>query len=78
MEKVVMPQNGIYHEGVEALAEALSENPALQHLDLNDNLLTPKGENMLTPKGEIVLTPKGENVLRLKGEIEMAKLEKAR
>ena len=44
MEKVVMPQNGIYHEGVRALAEALSENPALQHLDLNDNLLTPKGE----------------------------------
>ena len=43
MEKVVMPQNGIYHEGIRALAEALSENPALQHLDLNDNLLTPKG-----------------------------------
>ncbi|XP_043219233.1 ran GTPase-activating protein 1-like isoform X2 [Amphibalanus amphitrite] len=47
MEKVVMPQNGIYHEGVQALAEALSENPALQHLDLNDNLLTPKGARAL-------------------------------
>lgn len=43
MEKVVMPQNGIYHDGVRALAEALSENKSLQHLDLNDNLLTPKG-----------------------------------
>ena len=31
------------HEGVRALAEALSENPALQHLDLNDNLLTETG-----------------------------------
>jgi hypothetical protein len=30
LEEVVMPQNGIYHEGLTALAEAFSHNPNLR------------------------------------------------
>jgi len=47
MERVVMPQNGIYHQGVRALVEACCENPALQQLDINDNTLTPKGARVV-------------------------------
>ena len=47
LEEVVMPQNGIYHEGIEALADAFSNNPNLKILNLNDNTLTEKGARHL-------------------------------
>ena len=47
LEEVVMPQNGIYHEGIEALADAFSNNPNLRILNLNDNTLTEKGAKHL-------------------------------
>lgn len=38
-----MPQNGINHAGVTALAEAMQHNPGLRILNLNDNTFTEKG-----------------------------------
>jgi len=38
-----MPQNGIHHEGVCALAKAFSKNPKMQVIDLNDNTFTEEG-----------------------------------
>ncbi|XP_068240751.1 ran GTPase-activating protein 1 [Palaemon carinicauda] len=43
LEHVAMPQNGIFHEGIAALAEAFSQNPNLRIINLNDNTFTPKG-----------------------------------
>ena len=34
-----MPQNGIFHEGIAALAQAFSQNPNLRILNLNDKLV---------------------------------------
>lgn len=42
-----MPQNGIYHKGVSALAKALSANPRLKILNLNDNTVGPNGAKAL-------------------------------
>ena len=38
-----MPQNGINHEGIEALAHAFSFNPSLRSIDLSDNTFVEKG-----------------------------------
>lgn len=38
-----MPQNGINHPGVTALAQAFSINPLLRVINLNDNTFTEKG-----------------------------------
>lgn len=38
-----MPQNGINHPGVTALAKAMQHNSALRILNLNDNTFTEKG-----------------------------------
>jgi Ran GTPase-activating protein 1 len=38
-----MPQNGIYHEGISALADAFSVNPNLKVINLNDNTFTERG-----------------------------------
>ena len=43
LEEVQMPQNGITHPGITALAEALAENKNLHILNLNDNTFTEKG-----------------------------------
>ena len=43
LEEVVMPQNGIYFEGLTALAAAFANNPNLRILNLNDNTFTDKG-----------------------------------
>ncbi len=43
LEEVVMPQNGIYHQGIKALSEAFCKNPNLRIINLNDNTFTPKG-----------------------------------
>lgn len=38
-----MPQNGINHPGVTALAQAFAVNPLLRVINLNDNTFTEKG-----------------------------------
>lgn len=38
-----MPQNGITHPGVTALATAIQHNTGLRVLNLNDNTFTEKG-----------------------------------
>ena len=43
LEEVHMPQNGINHPGVTALATAVQHNPDLRVLNLNDNTFTKKG-----------------------------------
>lgn len=43
LEEVHMPQNGINHPGVTALASAMQKNPGLRILNLNDNTFTEKG-----------------------------------
>lgn len=47
LEEVVMPQNGIYHVGITALAKGLSVNPNLRVLNLNDNTIGLKGARAL-------------------------------
>jgi len=43
LEEVHMPQNGINHPGVTALAMAMQHNAGLRVLNLNDNTFTKKG-----------------------------------
>jgi len=43
LEEVHMPQNGINHQGVTALASAMQHNPGLRVLNLNDNTFTERG-----------------------------------
>ena len=43
LEEVSMPQNGIFHDGISALAEAFVLNKKLKKLSLNDNTFTEKG-----------------------------------
>ena len=43
LEEVHMPQNGINHAGIAALAKAFSRNPALRTINLNDNSFTKRG-----------------------------------
>lgn len=38
-----MPQNGINHPGITALAQAFAVNPLLRVINLNDNTFTGKG-----------------------------------
>ena len=38
-----MPQNGINHEGITALADAVRNNKNLKHINLNDNTFSDKG-----------------------------------
>lgn len=40
-----MPQNGIYHQGIEALSNSFKNNHNLKVLDLNDNTVTKVGAN---------------------------------
>lgn len=47
LERVSMPQNGIYHEGISALADAFVKCPNMKHLDLADNTLTVRGASAL-------------------------------
>lgn len=43
LEEVHMPQNGINHAGVMALASAMRHNPELRVLNFNDNTFTKRG-----------------------------------
>uniref|UniRef100_A0A8D8Q5G4 Ran GTPase-activating protein 1 n=1 Tax=Cacopsylla melanoneura TaxID=428564 RepID=A0A8D8Q5G4_9HEMI len=47
LERVEMPQNGIYYPGITALSDAFSLNQNLSHLNLNDNTITHKGAEPL-------------------------------
>ncbi|KAK8393756.1 hypothetical protein O3P69_006816 [Scylla paramamosain] len=50
LEHVAMPQNGIFHVGIAALASAFSMNPDLRIINLNDNTFTPKGAKAMAEK----------------------------
>lgn len=43
LEEIYMPQNGINHPGITALANAMQHNPNLRVLNLNDNTFTKRG-----------------------------------
>lgn len=43
LEEVHMPQNGINHPGITALAQAFAINSLLRVINLNDNTFTEKG-----------------------------------
>ena len=43
LEELQMPQNGILHEGITALADALATNTNLRLLNMNDNTFTEVG-----------------------------------
>jgi len=62
LEEVVMPQNGIYHIGIAAIAKGLSANPNLRVLNLNDNTIGLKGANALA---EVLPTFRGLEELNL-------------
>jgi Ran GTPase-activating protein (RanGAP) involved in mRNA processing and transport len=47
LEHVAMPQNGIQHEGIEALAGAFAECKNLKVLNLNDNIFTADGASAI-------------------------------
>ena len=43
LKELQMPQNGILHEGITALADALTTNTNLRLLNMNDNTFTEAG-----------------------------------
>lgn len=59
LEQVVMPQNGINHRGITALAEALMSNRNLRHLNLSDNTFTEKGSISIAQVKFIICTLHG-------------------
>lgn len=56
LEEVHMPQNGINHPGVTALAQAFAINPLLRVINLNDNTFTEKGAVAMA---EVRVCPRG-------------------
>ncbi|XP_062548834.1 ran GTPase-activating protein-like [Armigeres subalbatus] len=48
LERVEMPQNGIYYPGITALSDAFRQNYNLKVLNLNDNTIGPKGAAALS------------------------------
>lgn len=57
LEEVHMPQNGINHPGVTALASAIQHNPDLRILNLNDNTFTKKGALAMAQVGPLISIP---------------------
>ena len=43
LEQIEVIQNGIQYEGIKALADCIKHSPNLKILNLNDNIMTPKG-----------------------------------
>lgn len=43
LHEVCMPQNGIWIDGITALAGGLAKNPELRHIDFQDNTFTKEG-----------------------------------
>ncbi|KAK7067623.1 Ran GTPase-activating protein 1, partial [Halocaridina rubra] len=77
LEEVAMPQNGIFAEGIDALASALSVNPNLRILNLNDNTFTPKGARAMAEKlpsmQNLEVINFGDCLLKTNGAISIAK-----
>ena len=55
LQEVQMPQNGINHAGVTALAQAFAHNHALRILNLSDNTFTEKGSLSMARVGGWVM-----------------------
>jgi Ran GTPase-activating protein 1 len=55
LEEVSIPQNGIYHKGVTALARAFRKNKNLRVLNLSDNTFTVKGATAVAKVSESLL-----------------------
>lgn len=53
LEELAMPQNGINHPGISALADAVAVNKRLRVLNLNDNTFTEKGAKAIAQVGTI-------------------------
>lgn len=47
LQEIIIPQNGIYHVGMAALADALKKNTNMQIINFNDNTITAKGAEPL-------------------------------
>lgn len=47
LQEIIIPQNGIYHVGMSALADALKKNPNMQVINFNDNTITARGAESL-------------------------------
>ncbi|KAL7287034.1 hypothetical protein TKK_0018766 [Trichogramma kaykai] len=76
LEEVVMPQNGIYHVGISALANSLSVNKGLRILNLNDNTVGPRGAveiaNILHNFNCLEQLNLGDCLLKTRGAIALA------
>ncbi|KAI6652080.1 Ran GTPase-activating protein 1 [Oopsacas minuta] len=48
LEVIRMPQNGINHVGIAALAKSFESNPNLTEIDLHDNTFAPKGSKAIS------------------------------
>ena len=49
--EVHMPQNGINHRGISALADAFADNRQLRHINLSDNTFTERGSRAMAEVG---------------------------
>ena len=71
-----MPQNGINHPGVMALAQAFAINPPLWVINLNDNTFIEKGEvamaETLKNLGQVEVINFGYYLVRSKGTVAFA------
>uniref|UniRef100_A0A3Q1ML29 Ran GTPase-activating protein 1 n=2 Tax=Bos taurus TaxID=9913 RepID=A0A3Q1ML29_BOVIN len=76
LEEVHMPQNGINHPGVTALAQAFAINPLLRVINLNDNTFTEKGAvamaKTLKTLRQVEVINFGDCLVRSKGAIAIA------
>ncbi|XP_064483329.1 ran GTPase-activating protein 1-like [Ornithodoros turicata] len=80
LEEIRLPQNGIFKEGIEALAKGLEHNKRLRLLDLNDNILTPAGAKSVARAlrnfEELEELNLGDCLLKTKGAQAIAKVLK--
>ncbi|XP_035759196.1 ran GTPase-activating protein 1 isoform X2 [Egretta garzetta] len=76
LEEVHMPQNGINHPGITALAQAFAINPLLKVINLNDNTFTEKGAvamaETLKALRQIEVINFGDCLVRSKGAVAIA------
>jgi len=77
LEEVAMPQNGIFHEGIAALAKAFSNNPNLKIINLNDNTFTLKGSKAMASElpnmQNLQVINFGDCLLKTEGSIVIAR-----
>lgn len=60
-----MPQNGINHKGITALAEAFQHNPKLKHLNLSDNTFTEIGSLSMSQVSQGTVNPRTDRASML-------------